>query len=159
RVLAIKGMPGHLHPALGTPTAQDLDWKGQRSRRGIRLWPVGTWSLKAEFYANLRKTMSGPDADGNFPIGYVHLSEDLDEAYLKQLTAESLVTRERRGYAVQEWVKSADARNEALDIRVYAAAAAAHLGIDRFTPARWAELAASRGAPRETLQRDLEALW
>lgn len=156
-VLAVKGMPGHLAPALGTPKVMDVDLRGKKTRRGIRLWPVGTWPLKSEFYANLAKTIEGPDGYGNFKIGYVHLPQGLDEAYCKQLTAESLVTRTVKGRVSREWVASG--RNEALDIRVYAAAAASHLGIDRFTPSRWQSLAIERGAPPESVQRDLESLW
>ncbi len=159
RVMAVKGLPGHLAPALGTPTRQEIDWRGEKLKRGVLLWPVGTWTLKAEFYANLRKTIAGPSEDGGFPPGYVHLPTALDETYLRQLTAEYLATRERRGYQIQEWTKARDARNEALDIRVYAGAAAVHLGLDRMTAADWQRLVAERGAPAEAAQRDLAALW
>lgn len=158
RVLAIKGMPGHLAPALGTPSRQEVNWRGQKIKGGVMLWPVGQWTLKAEFYAQLRKTIAGP-AEGVYPIGYVHLPMDLDEAYLRQLTAEYLVTHDRKGYQVQEWTKPRDARNEALDTRVYAAAAAVHLGIDRMAPVHWQRLAAERGAPPDKMQGDLAALW
>ncbi|MBE7542253.1 MAG: phage terminase large subunit family protein [Solibacteraceae bacterium] len=47
-----------------------------------------------------------------------------EEEYFRQLTAESLV----KG----AWVKDPNRRNEALDCRVYARAAAAIYGIDRF---------------------------
>jgi phage terminase large subunit GpA-like protein len=159
RVFAVKGMPGHLAPALGTPSRQEVDWQGKRVRGGILLWPVGTWTLKSATYAGLRKTIEGPGSDGTFPAGYVHLPMALDEAYLQQLTAEYLVAHERGGLQVQEWVKPRDARNEALDCRVYAAAAAVHLGIDRLSPADWLTLAAERGAPPAPLQGDLAALW
>lgn len=160
KVLAIKGMPGHLAPAIGTPSLQEVNWQGKKWKRGIRLWPVGTWTLKSEFYANLRKTIDGPDADGNFAPGYVHVGEDVDEAYLKQLTAESLQSRQTRaGRIVREWVVQAGQRNEGLDTRIYAGAAAAHLGVDLWSRTKWAELAAHRNVPRETVQRDLEALW
>jgi len=157
RVIAVKGMPSHLAPALGTPTRQEVTWPGKRG--GVMLWPVGVWSLKAEFYANLRKTIAGPDADGQFAGGTVHLPRDADERYLKQLTAEYLLARERRGFLIQDWVLARGQRNEALDIRVYAAAAAAHLGIDRVTPAGWIKIAAERGQPLAVAQGDLGRLW
>jgi phage terminase large subunit GpA-like protein len=158
RVLAIKGMPGHLAPALGTPTKQEVNWKGEKIRGGVLLWPVGTWTLKSEFYAFLRKTIDGP-IDGVYPVGYVHYPAEVDETYLQQSTAEFLVSHESKGFTRQEWVKKKDARNEALDIRVYAAAAAVHLGIDRLTPAAWAKLAAERGSPPDPTQGELAALW
>ena len=61
---------------------------------------------------------------------------------LKQLTAEQLVTvKNKRGFAKLEWQKLRE-RNEALDCRVYARAAAWILGADRWSDARWEELAA-----------------
>ena len=159
RVMAVKGMPGHLSPALGTPTQQEVNWEGKRIRAGVILWPVGTWTLKAEFYANLRKTIAGPNEDGLFPIGYVHLPTEIDELYLQQLTAEYLVTHDRKGFQVQEWTKSKDARNEALDCRIYAGAAAVHLGLDRMAPEDWLRLAANRGAPVDVPQGDFASMW
>lgn len=159
RVIAVKGMPGHLAPALGTPTKQEVSWRGEKIKGGVLLWPVGTWTLKAEFYAQLRKTIAGP-IEGIYPPGFVFMPrEAVDEAYLQQLTAEYLVAHEVKGFTRQEWTKPKDARNEALDIRVYASAAAVHLGIDRLTPQQWAQLAADRGAPLTKEQGDLAGLW
>jgi len=55
------------------------------------------------------------------------------------LTAESLV----KGH----WVVAPNRRNEALDCRVYARAAASIYGIDRFTEKHWRELEALLPAP------------
>jgi phage terminase large subunit GpA-like protein len=159
RVIATKGMGSHLHPVLGTPSYQEVNFQGKKWKRGIRLWPVGTWSLKAEFYANLRKVIEGPDADGAFPPGYVHFPEEIDEKYFEQITSESLSRTEHRGRVRQAWVKRPGIPNEALDLRVYAGAAAAHLGIDAWNRARWAQLAAQRAAPPERVQEDLEQVW
>jgi phage terminase large subunit GpA-like protein len=64
----------------------------------------------------------------------------VDAEFLKQLCAEQLVTRrDRRGYLKREWQKTRE-RNEALDCYVYARAAAAVVGLDRMSEARWAEL-------------------
>lgn len=159
RVIAVKGMPGHLHPVLGTPSYQEVNVSGRKSKRGIRLWPVGTWALKAEFYANLRKVIEGPDKDGNFVPGYVHFPDALDEAYFEQLTAEHLARSEHRGRVRQRWEKRPGVPNEALDIRIYAAAAASHLGMDGWNRQKWAQLAAQRAVRPEQAQGDLEAMW
>ena len=59
-----------------------------------------------------------------FPPGTVHLPDWVDSEWLKQLVAEQLVTvRTKRGFARLEWQKLRE-RNEALDCRVYARAAA-----------------------------------
>ena len=75
-----------------------------------------------------------------FPPGTVHLPDWVDSEWLKQLVAEELVTvRTKRGFARLEWQKLRE-RNEALDCRVYARAAAWIVGADRWSEARWADL-------------------
>ena len=59
--------------------------------------------------------------------------------WLKQFVAEQLVTvKTKRGFARLEWQKLRE-RNEALDTRVYARAAAWIAGLDRWSEERWAE--------------------
>jgi phage terminase large subunit GpA-like protein len=97
---------------------------------------------KLELFNNLRKSRP---ASGERCPGYVHLPRVYAE-YVLQLCAEQLVTvRDRRGYARREWRKLRE-RNEALDCYVYARAAAAVVGLDRMSEARWAELAENAGA-------------
>jgi phage terminase large subunit GpA-like protein len=62
--------------------------------------------------------------------------------YFKQLTAEQLVTKIVKGYPKRIWQKTRD-RNEALDCRVYARAAAIALGVDRWSESKWEQLAGS----------------
>ena len=63
----------------------------------------------------------------------------------KQLVAEQMVTvRNKRGFGHQEWQKMRE-RNEALDCRVYARAAAWILGADRWDEATWRSLEAQAG--------------
>jgi phage terminase large subunit GpA-like protein len=80
-----------------------------------------------------------------YPAGFAHFPR-YEEEYFRQLTAESLV----KG----AWVKDPNRRNEALDCRVYARAAAAIYGIDRFTERHWRELEAAR--PRVEIDPDPE---
>ncbi len=58
------------------------------------------------------------------------------EEYFKQITAEQLVTKVVKGYRRTEWQKMRD-RNESLDCRSYARAAAAVAGMDHYTDATW----------------------
>ena len=75
----------------------------------------------------------------------MHLPNWADGEWLKQLTAEQLVTvKTRRGFTKLEWQKLRE-RNEALDCRVYARAAAWIAGADRWPEARWADLEAHLG--------------
>jgi hypothetical protein len=68
------------------------------------------------------------------------------DEFLRQLTAEQLVRRVVKGYERQEWIKVYN-RNEALDCRVYARAAAHLVGLDRFGEDDWRRLEAPFGTP------------
>ncbi len=139
---------------VGLPTAVDITAGGKRLRRGVRVHPVAGGSAKLELIHNLRKD---PPTDEElvvgvaYPAGYVHLPK-VDAEYCKQLCSEQLVTtRNRRGYSVREWQKMRE-RNEALDCYVYARAAAAVVGLDRFEERHWRQLDRQLGA-----SKDLEA--
>ena len=117
---------------------------------------------KLELFNNLRKERPTDEelaAGEAYPAGYVHLPK-VDSEYCKQLCSEHLVTtKNRRGYAVREWRKLRE-RNEALDCYVYARAAAAVVGLDRFEERHWRKLADSLGgdpAPRAKKQRTSES--
>ena len=76
----------------------------------------------------------------------MHLPRWADAEWLKQLVAEQLVTvRNKRGFARLEWQKLRE-RNEALDCRVYARAAAWIAGADRWSEATWRDLEQQLGA-------------
>lgn len=126
--------------AVGVPTKVDVTGKGKTAARGMRVWKIGVSILKSQLYGWLRQ--DGPTDRDPLPApGYVHLSKGADEEYCKQLVAEQLVTRaDRRGFRVTEWQKLRE-RNEALDCRVLAHAAAVAFGLDRFTERAWDEMA------------------
>jgi DNA methylase/Phage terminase large subunit (GpA) len=64
-----------------------------------------------------------------------------------RMTAEQLVTvKTRRGFSKLEWQKLRE-RNEALDARVYARAAAWFAGVDRWPEAQWQELERQPAVP------------
>jgi phage terminase large subunit GpA-like protein len=71
----------------------------------------------------------------------------------KQLVAEQLVTvKTKRGFTRLEWQKLRE-RNEVLDCRVYARAAAWIAGADRWTEAKWRDLERQLGAEAEKQER------
>nr|WP_272877365.1 terminase gpA endonuclease subunit [Neoroseomonas eburnea] len=71
------------------------------------------------------------------------------EEFCRQLTAEQLVARAgRNGFRRLEWVKTRE-RNEALDCRVYARAAAAALGMGGWGEGRWARMADALSLPAD----------
>lgn len=129
RVLATKGM--ERAPAIiGRPRFLDVNYRGKAIKRGIALWPVGVDVAKTELYGRLKLERK---PDGSYPRGYCHFPMH-DEEYFKMLTGEEKRGRVVKGYKVFSWQKIRD-RNEALDCRVYARAAAAQIGLDRWEDA------------------------
>ncbi|MCS5601876.1 MAG: phage terminase large subunit family protein, partial [Paracoccus sp.] len=149
QVAPLKGLEGFNRSApVSGPTYVDATIGGKRLRRGARLWSVATATFKAETYRFLR--IERPSDEGRATglldaPGTIHLPGWADTEWLKQLVAEQLVTiRNKRGYAHQEWQKMRE-RNEALDCRVYARAAAWILGADRWDETTWRRLEAQAG--------------
>ena len=113
-VYPIKGQGGDKLP-LTRPSKESRE-KG--------LFIVGVDGIKADLMSWLKV--------GNPGNGYCHFPKDsdgipvkgYDTTYFEMLTAEKrVIVQNKRGYAVYEWHKSAGARNEAFDCRVYARAA------------------------------------
>lgn len=148
RVMAVKGVVRGA-ALIGTPTAVDVSQGGRKLRRGLKVFAVAVGIAKLEFYNNLRKTAL-VDEDGvgiAYPAGFVHLPR-IDAEFIQQLCAEQLITRRNRnGFPVREWQKMRE-RNEALDCYVYARAAAAAAGLDRFEERHWRELERQLGVAR-----------
>jgi phage terminase large subunit GpA-like protein len=153
QVAPVKGVEGfnRASPVTG-PTYVDATVAGERLRCGARLWTVATSTFKAETYRFLRQerlTHEEIATSASFPAGTVHLPTWADGEWLKQLTAEQLVTvKTRRGFTKLEWQKLRE-RNEALDCRVYARAAAWIAGADRWPEARWVDLEAQLGVTKQ----------
>lgn len=114
-VIAIKGQSQKNKPAIGKPTIIDLNFKGRVLKKGAKVYPVGTDTIKSTIFSRLKHNEAGP--------GYIHFHDDLNTEYFTQLTSEKLATRYVKGFPVREWVKKAGARNEALDCLVYSYAA------------------------------------
>jgi phage terminase large subunit GpA-like protein len=86
----------------------------------VKLWLIGTDTAKDRIFARMKIPGSGP--------GYMHLPDFIEDEYLAQLTSEKAVRRYRRGKGtIREYIKTR-ARNEALDLEVYALAALYVLG-------------------------------
>jgi phage terminase large subunit GpA-like protein len=134
RVIAVKG---HAHGGLliGAPTPVEVTIRGRKLKRGARVWPVATNIAKSELYGWLR--LERDPSTGETAAGFCHFP-DYDEEYFKQLTAEQLVAhRSRKGFIRLEWEIVPGRQNHVLDARVYARAAAALVGLDRFQESDW----------------------
>jgi phage terminase large subunit GpA-like protein len=115
---------------VGTPRDVIVGQTGKKVP-GLKLWTIGVAVAKSELYGWLRQTNTG-DAE---PDGYCHFPQ-YDQRYFRGLTAEIMRPKLIRGYRRYEWVKLYD-RNEPLDCRVYARAAAAVFGMDRMDEQHW----------------------
>lgn len=172
RVMAIKGSSLALAPVLGQPSAADVSYRGKKIANGVKLWPVGTAAAKGEFYGFLRLDRPTTESGEAFPAGYVHIPDHISEETIKQLVAEHRVTRGGKGRRrMSAWEKLRE-RNEALDCRVYARAAAARQGLDRMPEHAWTEIETSLGvvtqpneaglkinAPAAPLRRPSRSSW
>jgi phage terminase large subunit GpA-like protein len=127
RIYAVKGRGGAGLPLVSRP-----------NKRGIEralLFTVGVDTAKEMIYSRLTESDVGP--------GYMHFPSDRAEDWFRQLVAEVKVTRYANGVPFSRFENPSKARNEALDLRVYANAA---LGI--LQPV-WKKLAAAHAAPLE----------
>ena len=123
--------------------------KADTKKKGLKVWNVSGPVIKTELYRWLRMQRTGEDAS---QFGRCHFPQYAEE-YFKQLTAERQVVRVTNGYPKPVWEKDPTRRNEALDCRVYARAAAAIYGLDRMSERGWQELEALIPSPDEARQR------
>ena len=138
RAIPVKGQD--TQPVIiGTPKYIDIDKKGKKAGK-IRLYNVGVSLLKSELYGWIQQRKN---EDGTVPPGYCHFPQYAPE-YFKGITGEQLEFTVSRGYKRYQWVKKYS-RNEPLDCRNYARAAAAVVGMDRFTEENWKMLQAGSG--------------
>jgi phage terminase large subunit GpA-like protein len=134
KVIPIKGQDNSVL-MVSPPRAVETSKSGKKVN-GIKVWNVGSSMIKTEIYGWLKLQQN---EDGSYPNGYCHFPE-YDRIYFKGLTAEK-ITRSinKKGYTVYTWEKHYE-RNEPLDCRVYARAAANVFGIDRFNDKHWDKL-------------------
>jgi len=144
RVCAIKGEHRGMLP-VGPPSPVDVTIGGRKIKNGLKIKTIQVSHFKEELYRDLDKRRPTDEelaAGATYPPGYCHFPKDgnYGDEHFKQLCSEQLVTsRDRKGRERREWQQTRP-RNEALDCRIYARAAAWDLGMDRFKESQWAEL-------------------
>jgi phage terminase large subunit GpA-like protein len=148
RVIAVKGHES-ASVLISSPSAVEITVSGQKLKRGYKVWPLGVDLAKSELYGWLRLQLPTPDelAAGApaVPTGYCSFPQ-YGEEFFKQLTAEQLVTRkDPSGFPTFRWEMIPGRENHHLDTRVYARAAAALAGLDRFKESDWTALERSLG--------------
>lgn len=132
KVIPLKGRDRQ-ETYVSTPRAVDIVKAGKKIGK-VKVWNAGVSLIKSEVYGLLKLKIN--KETGEIPAGYCHFP-DRSPAYFRGLTAEEIVmSKDKRGYDVITWVKKYK-RNEPLDCRVYARAAAYIVGMDRWAPERW----------------------
>lgn len=132
RVVPVKGRD-KLETFYSSPKAVQVTKAGNKIN-AVKVWGIGSSFIKTEFYGML-KLQKDHEAK-TIPDGYCQFPRR-EPFYFRGLTAEELqIKTNRKGYREYVWVKKYE-RNEPLDCRVYARAAAAIVGIDRWNDERW----------------------
>lgn len=108
----VKGVDGIGRPIVTPRTRRNAITRRRRGHATLEV--IGVDAAKALILQRAMLQTPGP--------GYMHIPDDRDQEWFRQLNAERLVIRRRAGRNQHEWVKVHD-RNEALDCRVYALAA------------------------------------
>lgn len=113
RVFPVKGASTPALPIVSRP---------RKPTARITMFNVGTDTAKDLIYSRLKLTEAGP--------GFLHFPRSpeagYESEYFAQLVSERVVSKFKNGQRIRVWEKTR-ARNEALDIRVYAQAALAIL--------------------------------
>lgn len=108
RIYPMRGIAGAGRPVVGKPS--------RNNAQKVNVFQVGADTAKDLLFSRLQISEPGP--------GYCHFPTTYDESYFEQLTAEHAVTKYVKGKNYRAWVKkTAGARNEALDRRIYTMAA------------------------------------
>lgn len=133
RYFAVKGSSLDGRPIKGKSSLQDVNWRGQVIKRGVKLWDVGTDTAKDLLHGRLMVREPGP--------GYVHFPSGLPAEFYHQLTAEGRVYQRTANGGTYRWVKRRpNGRNETLDCTVYSLFCAQQLDLHRYTQAMWDRL-------------------
>lgn len=128
---AIKGDNNDNRNIVGPSSLQEVNHRGRKIAKGIKLWLVGVDSAKDLLLGQLAIAEAGP--------GYVHTSKELPREWYEQLTAEQRILTKVNGKDAYRWVKRRP-RNEVLDCRNYALHAAMAHGVHKWTEAKWLQL-------------------
>ena len=127
KTVAIKGAVKEAAPIIGRPTMQDVTFGGQTIKGGCQLWPIGTHQAKILIYSRLELSGRGG--------GVYHWPDGTTDEYFKEVTGEKLKLKYVNGRPVYQWTIEPGRSNHALDLEVYAYAAAIRAGINR--PGFW----------------------
>lgn len=138
RVVVVRGRQ-KLERILNKPSDVEVDNKGKKIKRGVKIWRVGTNKAKDELFRRLE--LDTPLDGVGHPFGYFHFPKAYEDTYFKGLTAEVLEKTKTRGGKSKESYEKIRDRNEPIDTTNYNRAAFIHCGAERFSPEKWQQMA------------------
>lgn len=149
KVIGVRGAKGEHAPPLA-PVMWERKKGVKVKRRQKRFFNVGQSSLKIALFKHLEKDSTGDR-------GYCGYPQEMEDEFFRQLCSERRVlkTDKRTHYAIMEWQRLPNTRNEVLDTEIYAEAAARRLGWVDITAERWQEIRSDRERAPDDKQLDL----
>lgn len=147
---AVKGVAGD-RPIVGKPSLQEVNWRGERIKKGIKLYTVGIDKVKEVLLSRCRIDKPGPK--------YLHLPQDAGRFWCQGFAgSEVRMQKHRNGHPYYVWETVQGVRNEPLDCAVYAFAAAIQAGINRpnFFKGRREVLTVEKGVKAEVMEVQAE---
>lgn len=153
--LAVKGDDGWSKPAISRSKDAEVRTHGlsagKAKKFGIKVWMVGTWSIKATLILFLGKVPK--EGGAGFPTGYQHFAADTEEMYFRHLTSEYIRNVEENGATKREFGQRGP--NHWLDCVVYGYALTHFAGIWSWGEKQWDDRARELSAMTKPAQDDL----
>jgi phage terminase large subunit GpA-like protein len=105
----------------------DVNWRGRILKGGVKLWHIGVNAAKDRLFGLMRAKDR-----------VIHFSNELDDEFFEQITAEQRVQQKTARGKRFVWVKrKGRARNEQLDLAVYVLWLVEKLKLSSRPPAMW----------------------
>jgi len=121
--VAVKGRAGD-RPLITPPTLQEVNVRGKKIRKGIKLYLLGVDQAKSVLLGRAKIQAVGPR--------HINLPADIDHDWIKGfVSSEVKVKKFKGGLPYYTWEPVTGQRNEPLDCAVYAYAGAAIAGLSR----------------------------
>jgi phage terminase large subunit GpA-like protein len=160
RLIPIKGQDNQ-KTYLASPKAVNVNSKGKKVG-SVKLWNVGVSLIKSEIYSMLKlNPYENEEGIIAYPPGYCHFPQ-YSEDHFKRLTNEKLKFKMVNGLRKSYW-DAENKRNEQLDCRVYARAAASYLQIDRMTEEDYKRIHDGyferKAKPQQTKKSRQDSFW
>jgi phage terminase large subunit GpA-like protein len=132
QIFALRGRSGREKHINDGVSLVDIDFRGKKKKRGLKLWQVGTNLAKDLLFGRLGIERVG--------AGYMHFSKDATDEYFKQMAGEARVERATAHGKESRWTAMRK-RVEAWDCATYMIWLETYLGLAKKAARYWDQLA------------------